>query len=131
MSVKAYVFVDCATRNPHHVADALRMLPGVQSADAVAGRCDVIALLQTESMEGLATLLTHHIQRLPGISGTSTNVVVTPWSTRVHEARPETVSTLHARGHSFSRTQHSEDSEERIASGLAGRGQMVRRRRKQ
>ena len=76
MAVQAYVLVDCVPGAPHQVAEALRKLPGVEMAHAVAGGYDVIAFLRTETMAELGNLLSRRIQRLKGILKTNTNVVV-------------------------------------------------------
>lgn len=132
MAVQAYVLADCAWGKAHEVVQALRKLPGVEAAHAVTGSYDVIAFLRAESMAALADVLTRRIQALPGLIGTTTNVVVEPFVAPRNGERPTTASTLHAPLRHQAMTPRGVDTgDARLAMDLVGGGQGARRRRKQ
>ena len=56
------------------VCDALRVMEGVRSADAVTGRFDVIALVEASDMASMAELVTGKIQGVRGVLHTITCV---------------------------------------------------------
>ena len=57
MAVRAYVLLTCVPRETHRVVDALRQLPGVETADAVVGTYDAIMAVRAGSMATLLELL--------------------------------------------------------------------------
>ena len=76
MAVQAYVFIECTPGKPIQVADTLTKVAGVEMAHAVTGSYDVIAFVRAECMADLGDFLSRHIQRLPGVLKTTTNVVL-------------------------------------------------------
>ena len=58
------------------MANALRALPGVPSADIITGAYDIIALVEALDMVAMATVVTSQIQVIPGVSRTITCVAV-------------------------------------------------------
>ena len=76
MAVRAYVLLTCVPGETHRVVDALRQLPGVETADAVVGTYDAIMAVRAGSMATLLELITERIGLLPGVVSTATHVVV-------------------------------------------------------
>jgi hypothetical protein len=64
--VKAYVLIQTAGAEP--VGEALRLLPGVVSADNLRGPYDAIALVSSASAEHPISRIIDEIKRLPGVA---------------------------------------------------------------
>jgi hypothetical protein len=63
--VKAYVLIQTAGAEP--IGEALRLLPGVVSADNLRGPYDAIALVSSASAEHPIGRIIDEINRLPGV----------------------------------------------------------------
>ncbi|MGQ0548718.1 MAG: Lrp/AsnC ligand binding domain-containing protein [Armatimonadota bacterium] len=77
--VKAYVLIRIL---PGKLAEALGQIqrtPGVKMAHAVTGPTDIIAYVETESMDTLGRLIVSRFQETSGVTRTTT-CVVTPVS---------------------------------------------------
>ncbi len=77
--VHAYVLIRIL---PGRLADALGQIqktPGVKMAHAVTGPTDIIAYIETESMDTLGRLIVSRFQEIDGVTRTTT-CVVTPVS---------------------------------------------------
>ncbi|MBI3998401.1 MAG: Lrp/AsnC ligand binding domain-containing protein [Armatimonadetes bacterium] len=77
--VQAYVLIRIV---PGKLAEALGQIqktPGVKMAHAVTGPTDIIAFVETESMDTLGRLIVSRFQETPGVTRTTT-CVVTPVS---------------------------------------------------
>ena len=77
--VQAYVLIRIL---PGKLAEALSQIvktPGVKMAHAVTGPTDIIAYVETESMDTLGRLIVSRFQEIPGVTRTTT-CVVTPVS---------------------------------------------------
>jgi hypothetical protein len=64
--VKAYVLIQTAGADP--IGEALRLLPGVVSADNLRGPYDAIALVSSSSAEHPIGRIIYDIKRLPGVA---------------------------------------------------------------
>jgi DNA-binding Lrp family transcriptional regulator len=64
--VKAYVLIQ-TTSDKGPIAEALRHLPGVISAEDLTGPYDAIALARADSSKGLTEQVVAAIERLPGV----------------------------------------------------------------
>jgi hypothetical protein len=64
--MKAFVLVQTAV-NSHPIANYLRMLPGIETADDVKGPYDAIALVASDVTGGVDRVLAE-IRRLPGVT---------------------------------------------------------------
>ena len=58
------------------VAKAIARLPGVKSAHACWGRPDVITFVEAPNPKALGQLVLRRIQRVRGVEGTDTRVVI-------------------------------------------------------
>ena len=74
--VQAYVLVQTDVGRAAEVADEVRNIPGVESADDVTGPYDVIVKASAEDMDQLGTLIVARVQAVQGITRTLTCPVV-------------------------------------------------------
>ena len=72
MAIKAYVLIETSVEKSRHVANELRSLRGVQSADNVTGPYDVIAVVEAADLTAVGALLASRIHTLNGIVRTVT-----------------------------------------------------------
>ena len=73
--VQAYVLIQTAV-NAGHVAQEIRALEGVESADDVSGPYDVIVRTSAADMDSLGKLVVARIQSVEGITRTLTCPIV-------------------------------------------------------
>lgn len=74
-SVAAYVLVETEV-NAARVAEDIRKLEGVESADDVSGPYDIIVRVSARSMDELGRLVVTRLQGIQGITRTLTCPVV-------------------------------------------------------
>lgn len=74
MATRAFILIETEVGRAQQVANALRSLEGVHSADVVTGTVDVIALAEAPEMAGLAELITGRMQAVRGVIRTITCV---------------------------------------------------------
>ena len=72
MATKAFILIETAVGKDKEVANELRQLEGVKSADKVTGPYDVIATIEVETMDDIEELVTANIQPIPSIDRTLT-----------------------------------------------------------
>jgi len=72
MATKAYVLIETSVGKSRDVANELRSLRGVQSADNVTGPYDVIAVVEAADLTAVGALLASRIHALNGIVRTVT-----------------------------------------------------------
>lgn len=73
--VSAYVLIQTAV-NAAQVAEDIRSIPGVESADDVSGPYDVIVRATADDMDSLGQLVVGAIQGVEGITRTLTCPIV-------------------------------------------------------
>jgi DNA-binding Lrp family transcriptional regulator len=76
MAAKAFVLIETQVGNSKKVVDKLKGLEGVKSADAVTGPYDVIAVVESDSLNDLGVLVTGKINPIIGISRTVTCLTI-------------------------------------------------------
>ena len=76
MAAKAFVLIETVVGSTKNVVDKLRQLQGVKSADAVTGPYDVIAVVESDSLNDLGVLVTDKINPIIGISRTVTCLTI-------------------------------------------------------
>jgi DNA-binding Lrp family transcriptional regulator len=76
MSVHAYVLIQTDVGKAADVTRLAREIDGVVSADNVTGPYDVIALLESASIDDLGRLVVSQMQRIEGITRTVTCPVI-------------------------------------------------------
>lgn len=70
--VVAIVLINVERGRIDAVAEQLLKLSGVTEVFSVAGQYDMVALLRTQTNEGIADLMTHHVRDIPYITRTET-----------------------------------------------------------
>jgi len=76
MSVTAYVLIQTEVGRAEKVATAARDIPGVVTADNVAGPYDVIVKADADTLDELGQLVVSAIQKVDGITRTFTCPIV-------------------------------------------------------
>jgi DNA-binding Lrp family transcriptional regulator len=76
MAVIAYVLIQTEVGKAAQVANEVREIDGVVSADDVTGPYDVIARAEAESVDELGKMVVSRIQMIDGITRTLTCPVV-------------------------------------------------------
>jgi len=71
--VKAYLLVETSVGRAPGVANALKRLEGVDSADMVTGPYDIIATLSGKDVSAVGTLVTEEVCQIVGVIRTVTN----------------------------------------------------------
>lgn len=74
--IKAYILVQTEVGSSARVTEAIRTIPGVVSADNVAGPYDVVAEVQAPTVSELGREVISRVQAVPGITRTTTCTVV-------------------------------------------------------
>lgn len=74
--IKAYILVQTEVGASAQVTDAINMLPGVLSAENVAGPYDVIAVVEAGTVQDLGREIIARVQAVPRITRTTTCTVV-------------------------------------------------------
>lgn len=74
--VQAYVLIQTEVGKAALVADEVREIPGVDSADDVTGPYDVIVKASADDVDALGKLVVARIQAIEGITRTLTCPVV-------------------------------------------------------
>lgn len=74
--IKAYILIQTDVGSSVQVTEAIRELPGVLSAEEVAGPYDVIAVVESATVQGLGREVIARVQAVPHISRTTTCTVV-------------------------------------------------------
>lgn len=76
MATRAFILVETAVGKTREVSSALRKLSGVQSVDVVTGPYDIIAVVETASINSVGDLVTGNIHNLNGVVKTVTCVAI-------------------------------------------------------
>lgn len=74
--IKAYILVQTEVGASAQVTRAIRELPGVISAEDVAGPYDVMVLVESPTVQGLGREVIARVQAVPRITRTTTCTVV-------------------------------------------------------
>ena len=74
MPTRAYILIETEVGRAKFVAESLREIPRVSSADVITGTFDVIACIEASDMASMAETVTGHIQGVRGVLRTITCV---------------------------------------------------------
>ena len=72
MTTKAVILIETAVGTSRSVANGLRGIAGIRSADVVIGPYDVIAVLEADDISGIGSLVEQNIHVLNGVTRTVT-----------------------------------------------------------
>jgi DNA-binding Lrp family transcriptional regulator len=76
MTVGAYILIQTEVGRASDVAAKVGRLPGVSSADAVAGPYDVIARAEADTIDALGRFVVSRVQPIDGVTRTLTSPIV-------------------------------------------------------
>jgi len=76
MAVKAYILIEADPGTSRDVAAKVQKIEGVKFVSVVTGPHDVIAVVETNDARALGDLLITKLQKIDGIAGTITDVVL-------------------------------------------------------
>ena len=76
MTARAYVLIETAVGKTQEAANAVRLLPGVQTVDGLTGPYDMIAVVETPDLNAVGDLVTSQIHSVDGVVRTVTCLVV-------------------------------------------------------
>jgi DNA-binding Lrp family transcriptional regulator len=76
MTVKAYLLIETQVGKTKQVVEAIRNIQGVASVDIVTGPYDVIAVIQTETMNDIGELIAAKLHSVAGSSRIVTCIAV-------------------------------------------------------
>lgn len=74
--VQAYVLIQTEVGKAAQVADEVRKIPGVESADDVTGPYDVIVKVAADDVDALGKLVVARVQGIDGIVRTLTCPII-------------------------------------------------------
>ncbi|MFQ5895330.1 MAG: Lrp/AsnC family transcriptional regulator [Nitrospinota bacterium] len=74
--MEAYVHIRTKLGQSAKVAREVGNLPGVKSAKVVAGRYDIVALVEGPDMAALGRLVLSSIQTIGGVTSTETSPII-------------------------------------------------------
>ena len=74
--MKAYVLINIRTGDVKEVVKNLRRVQGVIEANMTFGPYDAVAVIETDDINGVGTILASEIQPIPGILETLTCLAV-------------------------------------------------------
>lgn len=74
--IKAYILVQTEVGASAEVSQAVRRLPGVLSAEDVAGPYDVVVVVESPTVQALGREVIARVQAVPRITRTTTCTVV-------------------------------------------------------
>jgi DNA-binding Lrp family transcriptional regulator len=76
MAVSAYILIQTEVGKAAQVAQEMRAIDGVVSADDVTGPYDVITVARADTMDDLGRMVVSRVQMIEGITRTTTCPVV-------------------------------------------------------
>lgn len=74
--VNAYSLISAEPGKTGEVFKAVKKIEGVKSAEAVAGPYDIVARIEVDSLEKLTKSIFGDIRSIPGVTNTTTLIVV-------------------------------------------------------
>lgn len=74
--MKAYVLINTRAGKSLKIAESVRQIQSVQSADVCWGRPDIIALVDVRDEATLANIVLAKIQAVEGVESTDTHIVI-------------------------------------------------------
>ncbi|MCE2463401.1 MAG: Lrp/AsnC ligand binding domain-containing protein [Dehalococcoidia bacterium] len=76
MSTKAFIFIETSVGKTREIANTLKGVNGIQSADLVTGPYDVIVVIEAEDINAVGRLVEQRIHALSGVMRTVTCVAI-------------------------------------------------------
>lgn len=76
MAISAYILIEASPGRSREIAKKVEKIEGVKTAHSVTGPYDVVAYAEVADSKTLGDLVLTKIQKVEGVVGTMTNVVV-------------------------------------------------------
>jgi DNA-binding Lrp family transcriptional regulator len=76
MTTRAYALITSDVGKIAELAEGLRKLPDVVSADIVTGAYDIVVTLEGQDTNAIGRLVMNQIHGMPGLKGTMTLITV-------------------------------------------------------
>lgn len=84
--ITAIVFVKADVARIPEVAQRIADLERVTEVYSVTGSIDLIAMVRVHSIDDVATTVTDHVNKVPGVEGTETHIAFRAYSSHDLEA---------------------------------------------
>jgi len=84
--ISAIVLINADVARIPEVAQAIAELDGVSEVYSVAGDTDLIAMVRVRAHEDLADVIADRLNKVPGVTGTSTHIAFRTYSKHDLEA---------------------------------------------
>lgn len=84
--ITALCFIHVDPGSINEAGQAIADIPGVRAAYSVTGDIDLIALIEVSDHEGVATVVTDGISKVPGVMATQTHISFRTYSQKDIEA---------------------------------------------
>ncbi|MGB9373239.1 MAG: Lrp/AsnC ligand binding domain-containing protein [Jiangellales bacterium] len=78
--VTAIVFVSAEVAQIPEAAAAIAELDGVTEVYSVTGQIDLVAMVRVRELDDVATVVTEHVDKVPGVLSTETHVAFRAYS---------------------------------------------------
>jgi DNA-binding Lrp family transcriptional regulator len=78
--ITAIVFVSAEVDKIPEVAEQLAALSGVSEVYSVTGTIDLICMVRVATHDEIATVVTQHVNKVPGVTGTETHIAFRAYS---------------------------------------------------
>lgn len=75
-STKAYVLIETAVGKSREILETMKGIPGIETADAVTGPYDIVAVINADDLNAVGDLVTSRIHTISGIVRTTTCLTV-------------------------------------------------------
>ncbi len=72
----AYVLINCDLGSEEEIINELKKLPGTVEVSGVYGVYDIIAKVQSDSMDKLRETITWHVRKIDKVRSTLTMIVI-------------------------------------------------------
>jgi DNA-binding Lrp family transcriptional regulator len=76
MTTRAHVLITTEVGKARDVAEGLRTLPGVMTADVVTGAYDIVVTLEGGDTNAIGRLVLNQVHGMPGLKATMTLIAV-------------------------------------------------------
>ena len=76
----AIVMIQAASGRVPEVAETIAGIPGVAEVYSVTGGVDLIAIVRVREHDEIATVITEHLDKVPGVARTETHIAFRAYS---------------------------------------------------
>ena len=84
--ITAIVMINCEVNRIPEVAETIAEIPAVSAVYSVTGDADLIAMVRVRAHEEFADVIADHLNKVAGVTGTSTHIAFRTYSAHDLEA---------------------------------------------